>query len=254
MKIMNKKSRAVMALLLVSISFWGQDIYKLCGAWKTMHDIVIKYRKNGDTFKMNTKLGNDFATTILYKDGKGYVIPPNKTVPEDSFTWKISNNKFIYHESDSCPWYDTLKYEILYGTKYDTLRFEEIYKRKSFRYIELYRRKKIKLAASTESLGTFPTNKNKISYFAYRKRIILDQRPALSYGNYDEKNSTLYLEDTFLACIKEARGFDSFELFVVDNSMQNTSIVTSFVIEYGLDADTIKDIFLTNKYYTRWRN
>lgn len=80
MKIMNKKSRAVMALLLVSISFWGQDIYKLCGAWKTMHDIIIKYRKNGDTFKMNTKLGNDFATTILYKDGKGYVIPPNKTV------------------------------------------------------------------------------------------------------------------------------------------------------------------------------
>lgn len=54
-----------MALLLVSISFWGQDIYKLCGAWKTMHDIVIKYRKNGDTFKMNTKLGNDFATTII---------------------------------------------------------------------------------------------------------------------------------------------------------------------------------------------
>lgn len=251
-KIMNKKSSIVGVLLLISISFWGQDfIYKICGAWKNKHDIEIIYKRNGDTIKRNTMLGNDFAKTIFYKDGKGYVIYPNETTVKDSFTWKICDNKFIYHENDSCPWYDTLKYEFIYGTKYDTLKLENKFKRKSYRYISLYCRDKIKLTYLPTGFTTLPSKK--ISYFAYSKRLILDQKPVVLYGKYDDVKSILSLEYMYYSMLKEARGYDSIELFVVDNSRQNISKISSFVIEYSLDADTIKDIFLTNKYFINER-
>lgn len=240
----SKRLRIIVILLLISVSFCAQDtIYRICGTWRNPYDTEYYYERNGDFIKWNTKLANDCGKHIFYYDGTGIFLYSNR-IDKYEFTWGLKKDSFIYHKDVACPWYDTYKYELSYGNKYDTLRLIQTYKRKKWHYIENFFRKRIKMkeANNYNSMKIFKED----DYFIYKNRIISNQKPWLTTGHFDDENSILYLHWLDFACLKQASMLDVVEIFVFDAFDNNK--LSSFIIEYDSITDSIKNIFQTNKY------
>ena len=244
MKTKNKRLRIIVILMLVSISFWAQNtIYRICGAWKNPYDTESYYKRNGEFVIRNTCFANDCGTYIFYYNGTGVFLNPNR-IDKTEFTWSHKKDTFIYHEDVSCPWYDTFKYELSCGNKYDTLKLIKAYSRKKWRYIENFFRKHITMIESTyyTPIKTFKED----DYFAYNNRVISNQRPDLVTGHFDDDNSILYISSGDYSSFKEASIYDANEIFVFDYINKNK--ISSFIIEYDSSTDSIKNIFHTNDY------
>ncbi len=221
---------------------------RICGCWKPLCNETIIYKKTGEIVNLKNSETDDIREIYIYGNGTGEIKSPFRI---EKFEWDIKNRKLIYHENDSCPWRDTLKYMISYGLKDDTLKIEQIYKRRTYRTISSYLREKIKIYPLNDAPET--TLQNTDSYFAYRNRIILDQKPKVTRGYFEEKTGSLYLEFPIYCMIEKATKYDYIELFVFGNTYNNKNIIYSFFIEYDPITDKIKNICKTNKYkINRW--
>lgn len=214
-----------------------------CGVWKRMYSDEIFIRNSHKTDTLRQPCGNDEPIRLFIADGKGYYITANQR--KENFLWSVKDSIFTYKDSIS----DAIKIivSIRSNQSYDILTLKHSYKRKMYNYIEYLSREKIKLMP----LDDIPQTKwnKKDTEFAYKNRIIEDQIPRVTFGYYDDKKHILHIELTFYEYILTPRQYDNLELFVIGNTKETKNKISSFLISYSSQNDTIINISKIKDYY-----
>lgn len=85
--------------------------------------------------------------------------------------------------------------------------------------------------------------------FAYNNRTIKDQKPHVTFGYYDEKSNVLYLENLFCDFIKRAKGYDNIEIFVIGNTKETKSNISSYVVSYSPQTNEIVNVSKIKEFH-----
>ena len=239
-------SKIIYTLLFISIcseAVSQDEMARYCGVWKRMYSDEIFIRNSHKSDTLRQPCGNDEPMQILIADGNGYYIDSNQK--KEKFLWSVKDNIFTYKDSIN----DNIKgiISLKNNQSYDILALKHSYKRKTYCYIEYLSRDKIKLMP----LDDIPQTKwnKKDTEFAYKNRIIEDKIPRVTFGRYDEKKHILYIELTFYEYIQTPRQYDNIELFVIGNTKETKNKISSFLISYSSQNDTIINISKIKDYY-----
>ena len=164
---------------------------------------------------------------------------------KEKFLWSVNNGIFTY--KDSISENKNIIANIKNNQNYDVLVLKHFYKRETYKYIEYLSRDNIQLM----HLEDIPQTKwnPKDTEFAYKNRVIEDQIPRVTFGYYDEKKHILYIELTFYEYIQIPRQYDNLELFVIGNTKETKNRISSFLISYSSQNNTIINISKIKDYY-----
>lgn len=229
-------------LCICSKAVSQDEMDKYCGVWKRLYSDEVFIRNNkSDTLRQ--PCGNDEPLQILLNDGSGYYVNANQR--NDIFLWSVKNNAFSY--KDSLYEKKNIMAYIENDKNHDLLVLKYSYKRKTYKYVDYLLRDNIKLMP----LDDMPETKwnKKDTEFAYKNRIIEDQIPRVTFGYYDEKAHTLYIELTFYEYVQRPKQYDNLELFVIGNRKETKNNISSFLISYSSKNDSIINVSKIKDYY-----
>ena len=239
----NKILYNLLFICICSKAVSQNEMSKYCGVWKRMYSDEIFIRNSHKTDTLRQPCGNDEPIRLFINDGKGYYITANQK--KEKFLWSVNNGIFTY--KDSISENKNIIANIKNNQNYDVLVLKHFYKRETYKYIEYLSRDNIQLM----HLEDIPQTKwnPKDTEFAYKNRVIEDQIPRVTFGYYDEKKHILYIELTFYEYIQIPRQYDNLELFVIGNTKETKNRISSFLISYSSQNNTIINISKIKDYY-----
>lgn len=236
-------------LLLNTLSSHAQsDSVYLKGCWVEVCTGMVYERINGTMQQTSSGIkGNEMRRMLLLCDNKGAFFMPsqhNAIKDEDKFLWSADSCKFLFQESEDCPYTRASYYTISSSDNADTLHFDYRYKNPNYITKSLYVRDRVKL--ESDNIATNCKINRTDKYNAYHHRIITDQIPFVYNGTYNQE--TLTLDRRVCKYLQKMTQSDQVEIHVFESKPHEHQIIYIYIITYNPTTKVIDNISFIDSY------
>lgn len=234
-------------LFICNICYCQNGNMVLKGCWAEVYTGSVYEKKDGYMQKTSYGVrGNEIRMMLLLSENKGlYFLPGHNNCisGDDEFLWSADSCKYIFKESEECPYTEDAFYTIRSSEECDTLYLEYRYKNPNYITRNMYLRKRISLeSGSVYSKGLSRNDK----YIAFNNRIIKDQRPLVYEGNYN--NGVLTINRSVFKYLQKMTKADQVEIHIVHSTPSECVRRYIFIVTYDPASMQIENISYIDDY------